>query len=182
MILHVVWSMCLCCGVVLSDCIVGRLYPRYGSSVSHLPQSPTRTNQNNDTFDEQRNKDNFCQRNKEPLSQRNNRLSWPQFTSPNQLATKTTSNKQRTGTDEGKPALRSAIKPEDAKVLERASQIVMYVLFNSKLRRELLSWWWFLCGGGILFFILLLKFKNLHVCVCFITQLVKYFSTIPEFI
>lgn len=86
-----------------------RLYPRYGASTSHLP---TRTKQSNDNFDEQR---------KEP--QRNNRFSWP-----NQLPTNQTTNKQRTSSDsDAKPGFRRVINPEDAKVFERATQIVMYV-------------------------------------------------------
>lgn len=101
----------------MSNC---RFYPRYGTSVTHLPQSPTRSKQNNETFDEQRNK--------EPLSQRNNRLSWPQFSSSNQLPY---NNKQRTPSDsENKQSLRRVINPEEAKVFERANQIVMYVLFG----------------------------------------------------
>lgn len=100
----------------LSDC---RFYPRYGTSVTHLPQSSTRSKQNNETFDDQRNK--------ELLNQRNNRLSWPQISSPNQLPY---SNKQRIPSDnENKQSLRRVINPEEAKVFERANQIVMYVLY-----------------------------------------------------
>ncbi|XP_054286933.1 unconventional myosin-IXa-like isoform X1 [Macrosteles quadrilineatus] len=83
-----------------------RLYPRYGASTSNLP---TKTKQNNDKFDEQR---------KEP--QRNNRFSWP-----NQQPTNQTTNKQRTPDSDKKPVFRRAINPEDAKVFERATQIVM---------------------------------------------------------
>lgn len=107
--------------------LISRCYPRHGSSVTHLPQSSTQSQQNNDTFDEQRNN--------EPLGQRNNRLSWPQFCSTSQIPY---SNKQRMSPD--KQSVRRVINPEEAKVFERATQIVMYVLF----------WWRLtLVGGGV---------------------------------
>ncbi|KAG8256469.1 Unconventional myosin-IXb [Homalodisca vitripennis] len=96
-------------------CHVNRCYPRYGSSVSNLPQSPTRGKQSNETFE--------SQLNKESQSQRNNRLSWPQFNNNQSPG----ANKQRTLSDnekENKP-LRRVINAEEAKVFERANQIVM---------------------------------------------------------
>lgn len=88
---------------------VARLYPRYGSSVTHLTQSATKTKDED-------------QHRLGSTTKTNNRLSWPQF-SPNQIPAV---NKQRS-LDNDKPVFRRVINPEEAKVLERATQIVMYV-------------------------------------------------------
>lgn len=88
-----------------------RLYPRYGSSVTHLTQSATKTKDDD-------------QHRLGSTTKTNNRLSWPQF-SPNQIPAV---NKQRS-MDNDKPVFRRVINPEEAKVLERATQIVMYVLW-----------------------------------------------------
>lgn len=86
-----------------------RLYPRYGSSVTHLTQSATKTKDED-------------QHRLGSTTKTLNRLSWPQF-SPNQIPAV---NKQRS-LDNDKPVFRRVINPEEAKVLERATQIVMYV-------------------------------------------------------
>lgn len=101
-----------------------RLYPRYGTSITHLPGSPTRTKQRNDDCDT-----NDEQRNKEQTMKNHNRLSWPQFSSPTSPLQQNI-NKQRTTIHdkENKTGLHSRVLyPEDAKVFERATQIVMYV-------------------------------------------------------
>lgn len=87
---------------------LARLYPRH-SSVTHLTQSATKTKDED-------------QHRLGSTTKTNNRLSWPQF-SPNQIPAV---NKQRS-LDNDKPVFRRVINPEEAKVLERATQIVMYV-------------------------------------------------------